>query len=666
MIKIPAILVLLSFLPFRLAGAAPQHPLDGLDADEIVRAAMILRRGGHTDDSTPILSLTLEPPGKSAVLTWSPGQPLTRAARATIRRDRINREIVIDLDTDRIAFVEEVPGPGQPPLVLEEIFAAIELTLGDETMRAGLAKRGITDFDALFCAPRTSGNFGAAYEQQRRIVKVDCFDLSNNASNIFAAPIEGLFAIVDVESGEVLEVTDLGVVPVVQTTYSLSPDAQAELRDTEPVRIVSSGDGNIRIDGWTAAWNNWRFHMRWDPRAGLIISMVEYLNKAKWRHILYQGNVSEIYVPYQDPTTGWYYRNYMDEGDYGLGTTHSPLVAGADCPDNAIYLSPVMANPAGGADELTNRICIFERPTGDVTWRHYDLVSEALDARPNVELVVRFIATVGNYDYLFDWVFDNKGQITYRLGASGLDAVKGVKAQSLSDPGASADTRYGPLIAPGLAGINHDHFFSIRLDIDVDGPTNRFVRDKLVPKRLDDDSERRSIWMTERDVARTDSEAKYRLSFDKPSLWRVESSARKSALGYATSYALKPAGNARPLVDEDDTALTRAQFVNFHLWVTPYSADELWAGGRYSNQSLPGSGLPDWTKDSRDIEDADIVLWYTLGFHHIPSSEDWPVYNLGWNSLTLRPYNFFDTNPAMDLPEAAGKGATKVDATIGK
>jgi len=44
------------------------------------------------------------------------------------------------------------------------------------------------------------------------------------------------------------------------------------------------------------------------------------------------------------------------------------------------------------------------------------------------------------------------------------------------------------------------------------------------------------------------------------------------------------------------------------------------------------------------------VLWYTLGFHHVPSAEDWPVYNLGWNSVTLKPYNFFDENPAMDLP----------------
>ena len=107
------------------------------------------------------------------------------------------------------------------------------------------------------------------------------------------------------------------------------------------------------------------------------------------------------------------------------------------------------------------------------------MLSEDLDGRPNVELIVRFVATVGNYDYIFDWVFDNKGQITYRLGASGLDAVKGVKAQSLDDDSAATDTEYGPLIAPGLAGIHHDHFFSVRLDVDIDGTKNRFVRDRL-------------------------------------------------------------------------------------------------------------------------------------------------------------------------------------------
>ncbi len=190
--------------------------------------------------------------------------------------------------------------------------------------------------------------------------------------------------------------------------------------------------------------------------------------------------MGEIFVPYQDPTTGWYFRNYMDEGDYGLGASGSELVIGSDCPAEATYLSPVMANSGGGADRLPNRICIFERSPGRPLWRHADIVSQARESRPALELIVRYIATVGNYDYVFDWLLDQTGSITFRGGATGIDSVKGVTAQSLSDPTAADDTAFGPLIAPGRAGINHDHFFSIRLDVDVDGVRNTFVRDTLV------------------------------------------------------------------------------------------------------------------------------------------------------------------------------------------
>ncbi len=628
------------------------HPLDGLDASEIAQSVALLRAKGHAGPETPILSLTPDPPPKADVIAWKAGRSFSRRSIATVRNNRKTQEIVIDLVSGEIASVTEIPGPGQPPIVLSELFGAIEIVLANEEMQAGLAKREITNLDALFCVPRTGGNFGEPAEQERRLVKVDCFDLQNNPTNVFATPIEGLFALVDLESRDVLKVVDLGVVPVPTDTWSLSPSAQAAIRETKPVGISAPDGSNIDIDGWNVAWNKWKFHLRWDPRAGLVLSLVRYNDGGRLRSILYQGNVSEIYVPYQDPTEGWYFRNYMDEGDYGLGSMHSPLIAGVDCPSNAVYMTPVMANPAGGADELERRICLFELPSGDGTWRHYDFLSEDLDGRPNVDLVVRFIATVGNYDYVFDWVFDNKGQLTYRAGASGLDAVKGVASQSLEDSTADDDTAWGPLIAPGRAGINHDHFFSIRLDLDIDGTANHFVQDKLVAERQSRDSKRRSLWRVKREVAKTDTTAKYRLDYDYPSLWRVENTNARNYLGYATSYAIKAGSNARPLVDEDDPPLSRAQFVNYHLWVTPYDPEEMWAAGKFSNQSAPGTGLPAWTENKRNVEDTDIVLWYTMGFHHIPSSEDWPVYNLGWTGVTLRPYNFFDQNPAMDLPPA--------------
>jgi primary-amine oxidase len=135
-------------------------------------------------------------------------------------------------------------------------------------------------------------------------------------------------------------------------------------------------------------------------------------------------------------------------------------------------------------------------------------------------------------------------------------------------------------------------------------------------------------------------------------MWHVMNMNRKNATGYPVSYMIHPHGNASPLMDADDPAASRAQFAQYHLWVTPYSPEERYAAGDYPNQSSPGQGLPAWTSHARNIQDEDIVLWYTMGFHHVPSSEDWPVYNLKWHVVTLMPYNFFDRNPALDVPPA--------------
>ncbi|MBK5096706.1 MAG: hypothetical protein JJE01_02900, partial [Gemmatimonadetes bacterium] len=43
--------------------------------------------------------------------------------------------------------------------------------------------------------------------------------------------------------------------------------------------------------------------------------------------------------------------------------------------------------------------------------------------------------------------------------------------------------------------------------------------------------------------------------------------------------------------------------------------------------------------------------WHTIGMHHVVRAEDWPVMPVLWHWFELRPFDFFDQNPAMDLPE---------------
>ena len=95
----------------------------------------------------------------------------------------------------------------------------------------------------------------------------------------------------------------------------------------------------------------------------------------------------------------------------------------------------------------------------------------------------------------------------------------------------------------------------------------------------------------------------------------------------------------------------RAAFSAAPLWLTAYDRRELYAAGMYPNQSTGGDGLPAYAARRRPVENADIVLWYTMGFHHLPRPEDWPVMSTVWHSVSLVPYGFFDRNPGL-APEA--------------
>ena len=66
------------------------------------------------------------------------------------------------------------------------------------------------------------------------------------------------------------------------------------------------------------------------------------------------------------------------------------------------------------------------------------------------------------------------------LISTGLDAAKAVLAETLASPTAKIDTQTGTLIAPHRLGVNHDHFFSYRIDFDIDGTANDFSRMRLV------------------------------------------------------------------------------------------------------------------------------------------------------------------------------------------
>ena len=207
---------------------------------------------------------------------------------------------------------------------------------------------------------------------------------------------------------------------------------------------------------------------------------------------------------------------------------------------------------------------------------------------------------------------------------------------------------YGTLVAPGLVATNHDHFFSIRLDVDIDGSNNSMSIDRLVSTKFEGP---RSGWVVESQTAGNEHDAMLDYNPSSPAKWRVFNPTAQGPVGHSPGYVLRPGNSvAYSLLNDSDMAQQRAGFTQHQLWVTPQVSNERYAAGMYVNQSKGGLGLPAWTAANRPIQNTDIVLWYTAGFHHVPRTEDFPIMPTVWHEFELVPFNFFNRNPALDVP----------------
>ncbi len=630
------------------------HPMDALTAGEISAAAGILRAAGKLEGNARIVSLTMEENAKTEVKSWTSGQPFPRRAFAVVLTDGKIGEATIDLDKQALSAWNLVPNR-QAALTIEELLSADKIAKADERWQAAMAKRGITNPENVFCLPLTAGPSVEPALAGRRLLNVPCVDKSGAGNNLWGKPIENVMAVVDVTAGKVVSVTDLGVVPPPPETPSHAWKDSGQARPVaKTVEIAAPQGSNVSVNGGEVRWDNWSFHVRIDPRLGAILSLIRYNDHGAMRDVAYQMSASEMFVPYMDATPTWSFRAYMDIGEYGFGGLSSQLRPGQDCPATATFLDLTIADTKGEPVAFRGVVCVFERPTGDPLWRHDEFVNNTFEMRANNDLVVRMAPVVGNYDYLIDYVFDRAGNIDVRLGAYGIDATKGVASSTLADPTAAADTAHGTLVAKRLLAVNHDHYMAFRIDMDVDGTENRLVEDRIVPRRISQDGPRRSLWQVD---TRTVGEEGPITTPLNAAQFRIESSTRKNAQGYPTSYQLMPGHSDVSILAPDDPIQVRAGFSAYTLWSSAYAPGERFAAGAYPNGNPEADGLPKWVSAKRSINGRDLVLWYTVGFRHVPRAEDWPVMPGLWHGFRLRPFNFFDRSPALDVPpvEAAAK-----------
>jgi primary-amine oxidase len=613
--------------------AAFPHPLTPLSASEIRAAVKIFKDSGKLPASARFSLISLAEPPKEQVLR---GAAVPRRAFAVIYDSRQNRtwEAVADLTTDRLESLEVIPG-AQPAVTGQDSEVADRIVRADPRWQRAMRERGISDTTNVFIVSWSAGYFALPGTERNRIVRALSY-YAGADRNFDAHPVEGVVAHVDITSGKILDFLDTDKnVPVSRERFDLDPASNQPLRAAPaPLTIVQPRPG-FQLEDGEVRWQKWRFRYALHPREGLVLYQVGYEDGGRVRPILYRGSLSEMVVPYGDPSGAWFFRNSFDTGELGMGSNASGLRVGIDCPTNCSVFDAVIADASGIPRTIPGAIALYERD-GGIAWKHGD------DTRRARDLVLFYSSEVGNYDYGFEWIFHQDGALDVRVLLTGIMAVKGV-AEGTHDP-------HAHLVARNIAAPHHQHFFTFRLDMDVDGGTNRVIELNSAPAPTGPKNPYGAAFTMTETPLRTEHEAERHLNLATSRRWIIESSSTKNVLGHPTGYALLPGENAEPFAAADSWVRKRAGFLSAHVWVTPYQPQELYAGGDYPNQSHGGDGLVKWTAANRPIDNQDVVLWYTMGVTHNPRPEDWPVMPVHAAGFRLEPWGFFAKNPALDLP----------------
>jgi len=631
-----------------------KHPLDPVTAEEVTAAIEILKAKGYTDAETYFPEVRLYEPPKADVWNWKSGKKFDRQLFLVVRKDVQVYETVVNITTKQVVSWQEMKGV-QSGVLMVEWATAQEAVMADPGWQTMMKQRGITDYSKVACIPLSVGYYGEQEYAGKRLVKVPCF-LKTDDGNPWSHPIEGVTPIVDLQAKKVFKITDTGVLPIPSTNNSLHEPAVKKLREGLKPRLELQPFGySYKISGNMISWQNWNFHFRMETREGPVLSTVTFNDGEKDRHVMYRGSLAGLLVPYGDPDPNWYFRAFMDEGEYGIGKLLASQIKGIDAPANASYLDVTLPDETGSSYVLPNAFSLFERSESP-EWRHYESFTGITDGRERRELVLRAVATLGNYDYIFDWVFEQNGTIRIDVGATGLPEIKAVKSKTLQDDVSGQDTKHGTLVEEHAVATNHQHLYNFRLDLDVDGMENSFMRLEPRAEAVNrTDSPRKSGMVTDTRYFKNELDA--RLKFDPTLIPLAYNPNVTNKHGYNTSYQVIPAATGtHPFAKEllmtpDDWLQKRAGFTAYHLWTTNYNPKERYPEGDYPNQGRTEQGLGKFVEDNSSIQNTDNVTWVTTGTTHIVRAEEFPVMPTEWVSVMLKPWNFFDKTPTLDLPK---------------
>lgn len=644
--------------------AGAQHPLADLTAAEFVTIRDIVTGQPDFTETTRFAYVGLDEPHKRAVLAWQAGEGSLpeRRARVMLLDMATGRSTdnIVSLDAGAVLSTTVLDGSaGQLPILIEEFDAVADIVNADPRWVAALERRGTT-IDDVKCVPLSGGHYNFPEEEGRRMLRVLAFRQDYPGDHVWAHPVDGLSAYVDTASRTITRLIDSDDLPIPAESGNFDDPAVqgAPLTTLKPIVITQPEGPSFTVDGDVVSWANWKFQVGFDVREGLVLRQLSFTDAGEERPVIYRASIDEMLVPYGDPSPVRFWQNYFDTGEYLFGRFTNSLALGCDCVGEIKYFDATMADETGNPFTVENGICMHEEDFGTL-WKHSDIYTGSNEVRRSRRLVISFFTTVGNYDYGFYWYLYLDGTIECEAKLTGILFTSAYPG--LSEDG--SDYPYASEVAPGLGGPYHQHLFSARLDMMVDGLSNAVDEVEVGRVPVGPGNEHGNAFTKK--TTRISSEAVSGRTADASVArsWNVVNTEKTNRMGRPTGYTLYPQDAPTLLADASSSIAARAEFATKHLFVTQYDPAEKYAAGDFVHQNPGGDGISAYIADDASVDGEDIVLWHTFGPTHFPRPEDWPVMPVDYAKFTLKPYGFFGKNPALNVPAAVSHCSTGVGSS---
>ncbi|KAK9454665.1 copper amine oxidase [Dipodascopsis uninucleata] len=637
------------------------HPLDPLSAGEIKQASTIVK-STYPDLPITFNVISLADPKKAEFLAWQadPENIPKPAREVDIVAIEVGKsgvlEGLVDLTAGKVISWKHIEGV-QPILTVEDLSKVERIIRTHPKVIEQCVISGIpeSDMHKVYCDPWTIG-YDERFGNERRLQQAIMFYRSDEDDSQYSHPLD-FCPIFDTETEEVIAI-DIPPIrrPVSKEKHSnFTPKAVEEefgyRKTVKPIYVEQPEGVSFKISGREIEWQNFKFHVGFNYREGIVLNNITYNDHGNVRPLFYRMSLAEMVVPYGSPQHPHQRKHAFDLGEYGGGYMTNSLALGCDCKGVIHYMDAAFPDRAGEAVTIKNAICIHEEDDG-VLFKHSDFrdnYATSVLVR-GVKLIVSQIFTAANYEYMVYWIFHMDGTIQLEIKLTGILNTYVINPDE--------DTEgYGTRVYSNVIAHNHQHLFCLRVNPMIDGVNNsiQMVDATRNPYPTGHPSNPYGNgFFPKATVFKTTGEAITDYDGSTSRTWDMFNPNKKNQYsGKPPSYKLVSREAPELLPKENGIVWKRAAFARHTIHVTPYVDRQFYPAGVYVPQTSgePSKGLPEWIGDGTgSIENTDVVLWHTFGITHFPAPEDFPIMPAEPMTLLLRPRNFFSKNPALDVP----------------